>query len=64
MSVRLIFSCFVANQNGDVDGALKWLDKGEEAYPDAVDAHVFARRNIAAGEQTRRMRCGSSEFTQ
>lgn len=45
-SVNFLGLAYVANQNGDVDGALKWLDKGEETYPDAKSTLMSLRAEI------------------
>ena len=45
-SVNFLGLAYVANQNGDVNGALEWLDKGEEAYPDAKSTLMSLRAEI------------------
>jgi len=45
-SVNFLGLAYVANQNGDVNGALEWLDKGEEAYPDAKSTLMSLRAEL------------------
>ena len=45
-SINYMALAYVANLKGDVEGALEWLKKGEEAYPDAKSTINTLRAEI------------------